>query len=190
MRADHIAIRTHDKEAARKFYETCLGYSLADTFDLKFDDGTTCECYALIPPEKIINTLPSVYVDETPFVDKGDDGSERFIWPDYHMAPEVFISQGETDSIVAAWVGKHGPGVHHIAYEVGSVERVMKEWQEAGVDFLSEPLHCPDDDLIQVFTKPHPATGLVYELIQRGEKGFCRDNVKALMEATDVTEES
>jgi len=152
-KTDHIAYRVHDKEEARKFFETCLAYKLTDTFDIKFDDGTACECYAMV----------------------SSDG----------LSPEIFLSQGEPDSIVYNWVQEHGNQIHHIAYEVESVEATMKAWLCHGVEFLSEPLHCPDDDLIQVFTKVHPFTGMIYELIQRGDKGFCRDNVKQLMESTD-----
>ena len=45
-----------------------------------------------------------------------------------------------------------------------------------------KPLIC--GDLIQVFTKPHPITGIIYELIQRKTFGFCKDNVKNLMNST------
>jgi len=61
----------------------------------------------------------------------------------------------------------------------------MKEWsEECGIKFLSEkPLQCPG--LIQVFTEPHPVTGIIYELIERESQGFCKENVKDLMESTD-----
>ena len=38
--------------------------------------------------------------------------------------------------------------------------------------------------LVQVFTKPSELTGVIYELINREGEGFCKDNVKALMEST------
>ena len=59
----------------------------------------------------------------------------------------------------------------------------MKEWVSMGIEFLSDkPLTCPG--LVQVFTKPHPVTGMIYELIERTDKGFCKDNVKDLMNST------
>jgi 4-hydroxyphenylpyruvate dioxygenase-like putative hemolysin len=99
----------------------------------------------------------------------------------------VFISQGTPGSIVDRWVDSHGGvgAVHHIAYRVPSVLDTMTLLGAKGVKFLSDkPLTCPG--LVQVFTEPDPATGIIYEYIERkGERGFCEDNVKDLMESTD-----
>jgi len=104
----------------------------------------------------------------------------------YHMAPEIFVSDGDPESIVGQWVTKRDGigGIHHIAYQVDSVEKVMQEWREKGyAEFTSEkPLTCPG--LTQVFTKPSELTGVIYEFIERGAQGFCKDNVKDLMEST------
>jgi len=71
-----------------------------------------------------------------------------------------------------------------MAYQVESVEKTMKEWKEKGyAEFASEnPLTCPG--LTQVFTKPSQLTGVIYEFIERGEHGFCKDNVRDLMQST------
>ena len=60
----------------------------------------------------------------------------------------------------------------------------MAEWQRKGwAEFTSEkPLHC--EGLTQVFTKPSALTGVIFEFIERGQFGFCKENVKALMEST------
>lgn len=101
--------------------------------------------------------------------------------------PEVFISQGTPGSIVDRWVDAHGGigAVHHIAYGTPNVQRLMDKLITEGVEFLSDaPLTCPG--LVQVFTKPDPTTGIIYEYIERhGTKGFCEDNVKDLMISTD-----
>ena len=75
-------------------------------------------------------------------------------------------------------------GIHHIAYQVDDVQTTMDSWKELGyAEFLSEePLQCPG--LTQVFTKPSELTGVIYELINRTGQGFCKDNVKNLMEST------
>lgn len=104
------------------------------------------------------------------------------------MAPEIFVSEGQPDSIVEKWVNERNGvgGIHHLAYQVDSVENIMKEWKEKGyAEFCSEePLKCPG--LTQVFTKPSELTGTIYEFINRGEQGFCVENVQALMESTVV----
>jgi 4-hydroxyphenylpyruvate dioxygenase-like putative hemolysin len=95
------------------------------------------------------------------------------------MAPEVFVSDGSPDSIVGQWVARRDGigGIHHLAYQVDSVADTMKEWKEKGyAEFSSaEPMKCPG--LTQVFTKPSELTGVIYEFIERGEFGFCKDNV-------------
>ena len=71
-----------------------------------------------------------------------------------------------------------------MAYQVESVEKTMSLWKEKGyAEFSSEkPLTCPG--LTQVFTKPSALTGVIYEFIERGAQGFCKDNVKDLMQST------
>ena len=50
-------------------------------------------------------------------------------------------------------------------------------------EFTSDaPMHC--EGLTQVFTKPSALTGVIFEFIERGTFGFCKENVKALMEST------
>ena len=54
-----------------------------------------------------------------------------------------------------------------------------KGWAE----FTSDaPMKC--EGLTQVFTKPSQLTGVIFEFIERGAFGFCKENVKALMEST------
>lgn len=102
------------------------------------------------------------------------------------MAPEIFVSDGNSGSIVGRWVQERGPGIHHMAYQVDDVEATMKEWKEKGyAEFSSEkPMTCPG--LTQVFTKPSELTGVVFELIKREGFGFCKENVKQLMISSDL----
>lgn len=179
MRLDHIAYRVKDRHETAKFFMNCHGYrileDLPNGFELKFDDGTTTNCLVLVPSEKINNELPwniNIQIGTAAQT--------------YHIAPEIFISDGPEGSIVGEWVkGRDGiGGVHHMAYQVDDVEATMNEWIEKGyAEFLSDkPLSCPGLD--QVFTKPSKLTGIIYELIKREGHGFCEDNVKNLMEST------
>lgn len=189
MRLDHIAYRVKDRKKTAKFFEECFGYTIGTEFKLNFDDGSTTDCIALAPPEKrpenVIdwNVLVSDSADEIP---KG----EEFNHIAYHSPPEIFVSDGPEGSIVGDWVAERGGvgGVHHIAYQVNDVHSAMNEWKEKGyAEFYSEePLVCEETNLTQVFTKPSELTGVIYELIKRGNdnKGFCEVNVKGLMEST------
>lgn len=186
MRIDHIAYRVTDRHKTVEFFQKAFGYKIQTEFDIEFSDKSTARCFALEPPEKPSESfsvsVPAVLVATqwTCLVDSLEPPVR------YHMAPEIFVSDGDPESIVGKWVANRGGigGIHHIAYQVESVEEKMKEWQEAGyAEFASEkPLTCPG--LTQVFTKPSELTGVIYEFIERGDKGFCQENVRALMEST------
>ena len=179
MRLDHIAYRVADRDKAAAFLIKCFGYRIAedlpDGFEIEFEDKTKARCLVLLPPEKLTEANPWSHLQP--------DGDGTI---DYHMAPEVFVSQGTAGSIVEKWVNDRGGigGIHHLAYQVESVAAKMKEWKEKGyAEFTTaEPLTCPG--LVQVFSKPSALTGVIYEFIEREKHGFCVENVKDLMEST------
>ncbi len=174
MRVDHIAYRVKSRKKAAEFFQKALGYEVAEEFEVSFEDGSTAKCMAMEPPEKI-QCMPHIFI-------------HAGVW-NLHTAPEIFVSDGTEGSIVNKWVEERGGigGVHHIAYQVDSVEETMQEWIDKGyAEFTTKkPLTCPG--LTQCFTKPSEITGVVYELIKRDSysNGFCKDNVKDLMESTE-----
>ena len=175
MRLDHIAYRVADRNRTARFFREAFGYKVQQEFTIDFGDSQTAQCIALEPPEKALR--------DTPWIGVSPPGFEASA---FHLAPEVFVSDGSPGSIVGDWVAARGGvgGIHHIAYQVHSVEETMRLWKEKGyAEFTSDaPLRCPG--LTQVFTRPSELTGVIYEFIERGEFGFCKDNVRALMEST------
>ena len=123
MRLDHIAYRVVNRENAIKFLKLSLGYEIDPTlregFDIQFEDGSLARCYALVPPEPSTERIST---------------TNGFIT---HAAPEIFVSEGSSNSIVAAWVKENGSGIHHLAYEVDSVHDTMKKWKDDGIGFLT-----------------------------------------------------
>ena len=171
MRLDHIAYRVKDREAAVQFFCKMFGYQVQTVFEITLMDGSKAKCSALEPPEraKLTGLTPD------------------FFNGPYHLAPEIFVSDGPEGSLIAEWVKLWGRGtgaVHHMAYMVDSVLETMTLWKVKGFEFTTdEPLEC--DDLVQVFTQPNPITGIIYEFIERkGQHGFCQDNVADLMNST------
>lgn len=186
IRLDHIAYRVADRWKSAKFFIDALGYHVQQEFTIDFGDGQTADCIALEPPEKKVGTKVHWVYGGVNYMPEEPAGLVREVMQTYHLAPEVFVSDGSPGSIVGDWVAARGGvgGIHHIAYQVKSVANTMKEWAEKGyAEFTSsEPMKCPG--LTQVFTKPSALTGVIYEFIERDEFGFCKDNVKALMEST------
>lgn len=177
MRIDHIALRTFDRLKTAQFFIDAFGYRIQTEFDIYFNEEKTdvAKCIALEPPEKPIDyKVPFTMACMAP------EGAAE-----YHLAPEIFVSEGSEGSIVGNWVkARGGAALHHIAYLVDSVEAKRKEWIEKGWgDFTSDKaFHC--DGLTQIFTTSHKLTGIVFEFIERTEYGFCKDNVASLMKST------
>lgn len=167
MRIDHLALRTFDRISTANFFIEAFNYKIQAEFEIVFDEEKNDKalCLALEPPQKISKEMPFI-IDST--------------YGEYHLAPEIFVSEGTEGSIVHNWcIENKGTAIHHIAYQVDSVEETMKLWQEKGwAEFTSEkPFSC--DGLTQIFTKPK--LGYVIEFITRKEFGFCSANVKSLM---------
>lgn len=196
MRLDHIAYRVKDRNKTAEFFIEAFGYKVQTEFEPTFADGTSqgVKCIALEPPEKTEENghAPPFRFWTTPEIrvhDPKEGWCDYFFDKElcYHMAPEVFISDGPPESIVGKWVAERDGigGVHHFAYQVEDVQAVMDEWKEKGyAEFLSDkPLTCPG--LTQVFTKPSELCGVIFEFITRDKHGFCAENVGALMESTE-----
>jgi catechol 2,3-dioxygenase-like lactoylglutathione lyase family enzyme len=183
MRLDHIAYRVADRKAAAAFFVSAFGYRIADEFRIKFDNGESAKCFALAPPERMSEEqLRSFDVATKVFVPDSPKAT-------FHLAPEVFVSEGTPDSIVGKWVAERGGigGLHHLAYEVEDVDEQMQDWRMRGLaEFTTEEPISNTGDLVQCFTKVHPITGIIYEFIKRGanNKGFNVDSVRDLMEST------
>lgn len=172
-RLDHIAYRTKDKDKTAKFFQQFFGYKIADSFPIVFEDGSQAQCIALEPQEKNYSSLHCFGVNGT----------------EYHLAPEIFVSDGDNDSIVGKWVVENGGGIHHKAYQFNNEIslRMQKSLMESyDIKFASDVIYCQEEDLWQVFTKPLDMLGgIILELIVRGPNnpGFCKASVKTLMES-------
>lgn len=175
---DHLAFRTIDRAACVKFFVDALGYIHKEDFEVKFDEEgkDIATCSVLAPDEHSGLDIPSLV-------------SMSNIC--YVRPSEVFVSQGNKGSIVGDWCDKRdGSGLHHIALRVpegSTVEEEMEIWKLKGwaEDFTSpQPFKCKNDDMVQIFTKPSKLTGIVFELISRKERGFCRENLLQLFNST------
>tara|TARA_R110002051_G_scaffold301407_1_gene369227 strand:+ start:2331 stop:2966 length:636 start_codon:yes stop_codon:yes gene_type:complete len=187
MRLDHIAYRVKNRQATVDFIVKNFGYSVGAEFKISFDNGTQANCFALVPPEKDSDRQPPWSLDVS-----GRNRPPSTEGSTFHLPPEIFVSDGEINSIVGNWVQERGGigGIHHVAYQVDDIDSVFNEWKDGGVEFLSENIiDCPDDNLRQIFTKPLELMGgVIVELITRGDKGFCENSVKELMESTQDKE--
>jgi catechol 2,3-dioxygenase-like lactoylglutathione lyase family enzyme len=154
MRIDHIAYGVKNINETVEFFQEAFGYKIADEFEISFGDNSTAKCITLNPPEKI-RCMPYKFVHVG-------------VW-DLHLAPEIYVIDGSSDSVVGKWVAERNGigGIHHVAYQVTSVKDTMAEWKEKGyAEFTTDdPLTHPG--ISRCYTKPCKLTGIVYEFIER-----------------------
>lgn len=160
---DHIAyrVRPGEREQAVKELERLTPYCCWKT-------------YSVPPPEHAKLTVLKL---RGPF--------ERF--PGFPTA--LVLSEGLTkDTVVGRYVAKYGPRVHHTAYLVKDIERLVKLLKKQGVKFTSDRvIGARKKGLLQIFTEPCKTTGEIIEYIERFKKFqgfFLADNVSGLMRST------
>lgn len=79
----------------------------------------------------------------------------------------VLVQGTSADSQVSKYVSEYGAGVQHIAFEVKDLPQVMERLEESGVKFDTTLIQ--GSGIRQSFTHRDPASGMMYELIERQE---------------------
>ena len=103
--------------------------------------------------------------------------------------PVIVISEGlSEDSIVEKYCQKYGSRVHHLAYLVKNIDKVVEIQKSRGVAFTSEEVIGSESEGIkQIFTMPTETTNHIIEYIQRFgdfDGFFTPNNVENLMIST------
>ena len=70
------------------------------------------------------------------------------------------------DSPIAKFLAKRGPGIHHLAFQVGSAGEVMKVLAEGGVPLLSDEPKPGAHDTRVAFIHPKHLGGVLAELVE------------------------
>jgi len=80
----------------------------------------------------------------------------------------LVLVQGSSEaSQVARYVAAYGPGVQHIAIQVRDLPTVVERLKESGMEFDTTIIQ--GTGIRQAFTHRDPASGMMYELIERQE---------------------
>ena len=82
-------------------------------------------------------------------------------------ASEIELVQPTSaDSGVARYLGKRGPGMHHLCLEVDDIQEILTELKEKGVQLLHEMPAEREDGRKYAFIHPKAANGVLVELYQ------------------------
>lgn len=104
--------------------------------------------------------------------------------------PVIVISEGQAkDSIVEKYCQKFGSRVHHLAYEVTDIDKVVEIQKERGIQFTTEKIIGSEEEGIkQIFSLPTETSNHIIEYIQRFgdfDGFFTPSNIDGLMKSTE-----
>lgn len=104
--------------------------------------------------------------------------------------PIIVISEGLTeDSVVEKYCQKFGSRVHHLAYEVTDIEKVVLIQKSRSIKFTTDNIIGNEDEGIkQIFTLPTETSNHIIEYIQRFgdfDGFFTPSNIAGLMLSTE-----
>jgi methylmalonyl-CoA epimerase len=86
---------------------------------------------------------------------------------DGDAAPRIeLLEPAGADSVIAKFVAKRGPGLHHIALKVDDLQASVERLKASGARLLNEPREGAGGHLY-VFVHPQSTGGVLLELIQR-----------------------
>ena len=87
---------------------------------------------------------------------------------DHHAQIELLESTSE-ESSVAKFIAKNGPGLHHLCFQVESIEEKQKEMQAQGIKFIYEKPFIGAHNCLVNFIHPKSTGGVLIELSQKVE---------------------
>jgi len=80
---------------------------------------------------------------------------------------EVELVQPTTpDSGLSRFLEKHGPGMHHLCFEVDDLLGLLKKLKTNGVQLINEEPKVSQDGRLYVFIHPKSTNGVLVELYQ------------------------
>jgi methylmalonyl-CoA/ethylmalonyl-CoA epimerase len=71
------------------------------------------------------------------------------------------------DSVIAKFLTKRGPGIHHICYRVKEIEKVMEKLKTEGVRLLDEKPRKGAHNCKVCFIHPSSCSGVLIELSEK-----------------------
>ena len=113
----------------------------------------------------------------------------------HETLPVIVISEGITDdSVVEQYCLKFGSRVHHLAYLVKDIRRIVEVQKQKRIDFTTEKIIGSEEEgILQIFTTPTETTNHIIEYIQRFgnfDGFFTPSNIAELMQSTEKLGES
>lgn len=81
------------------------------------------------------------------------------------------LESTDPDGPMAKFVGKRGERIHHIAFEVNSVEETLQELKKDGIQLIDERPRIGVQGRKIAFLNPRSTGGILYELCEKSSSG-------------------
>ena len=78
-----------------------------------------------------------------------------------------FLDALDKNSVIAKFLEKRGPGIHHISFEVESIKDAIDEMHQKGIDTVTESFTIGAEGFKVIFIHPRYTGGILVELTQR-----------------------
>jgi methylmalonyl-CoA epimerase len=80
------------------------------------------------------------------------------------------IQPTSPDSVVAAFLAEHGPGLHHLGFGVASMDEALEHLRSAGAELREPAPRRGGGGHTIAFVEPDPVVGVLVELVQNDER--------------------
>jgi methylmalonyl-CoA/ethylmalonyl-CoA epimerase len=77
------------------------------------------------------------------------------------------LESTKSDSIISKFIEKHGPGIHHVCFEVKNIKSAIKELKEKDIHVLTDNYSIGAEGLKVVFIHPRSTGGVLVELAEK-----------------------
>jgi methylmalonyl-CoA/ethylmalonyl-CoA epimerase len=83
---------------------------------------------------------------------------------------EIELVAGKTEhSSIRKYVDKNGPGIHHIAFEVGDIEEAVGKLRDSSVKLIDDTPRQGKEGSRVSFIHPSATQGILFELVQKAK---------------------
>jgi len=99
---------------------------------------------------------------------EGPEG--RFRWVYYRLGDASrieLVTPLDEDGQIAAFLDRHGPGLHHVTLEVADIDAVVAAVEETGADVVD---HADHGSYSEAFVSPRNPTGALFQLMEYHEQ--------------------
>ena len=149
--------------------ECAAGFSRAGRVGRHMHDTPIRVDHVGIAVESVADAEPILTaLDCEPLADReGPEG--RFRWVYYRLgdASQIeLVTPLDDDGEIAAFLDRHGPGLHHVTLEVADIDAVVAAVEETGADVVD---HADHGSYSEAFVSPRNPTGALFQLMEYHE---------------------